>query len=594
MCGINVLIHAASNAPQLLEQMMSTTAHRGPDGKGSCELEGSIHMGANRLKILDLSPHAEMPFWSACRQYVLVWNGALYNYQDLKYILQNEGQTFITTSDTEVLLYWLIRKGASALHKLNGMFAFAMADLAKQELWVARDCSGEKPLYFHHSDKQWIFSSESRGVVAALHSKPSLNTQEFSSYFHYRFTRPSTSFYEGIQQLNPGTGLVISFEGTIKKKLEWSLNLPYPETSVFSWEMLLKQAIGRTLQTDRQVGMVLSGGADSSLIYALYYEQTGKPLPTYTAAVESRFRKKYNDPIFAKRFHEKYPADHHELTITLQDVQENWEAYIQSVDQPIGDSAGFLSWMIGKEAKADTTVLISGAGADELFGGYNRHQAFDLILRFPKLFDLLRSFGSFIPYSPPLNRLLGLIKKDPSETFIQMASLSPMPEHVLKNWKMHYPEGNDPYLSALNWDRKIYLTNDVLRLNDDMFMSHGIELRAPYLDGEILTAIEAFPERQRAEKGKKWIKSALEQRNLGFIANRKKLGFGLPLLEWSQEKSYVDWISGPILEMEQKWGSHFPEPMRKLAAKPQEAKPEQFLVLFNLFVLATWLQKQHL
>jgi asparagine synthase (glutamine-hydrolysing) len=594
MCGINVLISPDSSAPKLLEQMMLRTAHRGPDGNGACHIEGKIHLGANRLKVLDLSQEADMPFWSSCGQYVLVWNGAIYNYKALKKTLMSEGHQFRTESDTEVLLYWLVYKGTSEISSLNGMFAFALADLAKQELWVGRDSSGEKPLYFQQTHGNWIFSSESKGVAAALECAPSLNNPEFASYFYYRFTSPNSSFFEGISQLIPGTGMIISFDGTLNKKFEWTASRELAATPDFSWEGLLKKAVVNTIHTDRQVGMILSGGVDSSLLYALYYEQYGKPLPTFTAAVENRYRQKYNDPQFAKRFHDKYPADHHEITITFQDVQENWECYIKSVDQPIGDSAGFMSWMIGKEAKPHATVLLSGAGADELFGGYTRHEAFDLILRFPKLFSLLKGLGRFLPFSFPIERLLAAVKEDPSETFIQMAALAPMSLPVLNQWKMYYPKGKDPYLSALNYDRKVYLANDVLRLNDNVFMSHGIEMRAPYLDGEILGAIEVFPERQREEKGKKWIKTALEQRGLAFIAHRKKKGFGLPLLEWTREKQYLNWICGPIIEMEKKWGEFFPEPMRILAANPQKAKPEQFLILFNLFVLATWMQKQNL
>jgi asparagine synthase (glutamine-hydrolysing) len=594
MCGINVLISSESSAPKLLEKMLLRTAHRGPDGNGACHIEDKIHLGANRLKILDLSQEADMPFWSSCGQYVLVWNGAIYNYQVLKKILQSEGHQFITESDTEVLLYWLVFKGTSEIKSLNGMFAFALADLAKQELWVGRDSSGEKPLYFHQSNGTWIFSSECRSVAAAMDCAPGLNTPELASFFYYRFSSPNNSFFEGISQLIPGTGMVVSFDGTLNKKFDWTLKRDLAATPDFSWEGLLKKAVVSTMHTDRQVGMILSGGADSSLLYALYYEQFGKPLPTFTAAVENKYRTKYNDPQFAKRFHEKYPADHHELTITFQDVQENWDNYIKTVDQPIGDSAGFLSWMIGQEAKPHASVLLSGAGADELFGGYTRHQAFDLILRFPKIFELLKIFGRFLSIPYPIERLLAAVKEDKSETFIQMASLAPMSDQVLHQWKKYYPKGKDPYLSALNWDRKVYLTNDVLKLNDNVFMSHGIEMRAPYLDGEILGAIEAYPERQALEKGKKWIKAALEKRDLAFIAHRKKMGFGLPLLEWTQEKKYIDWISGPILEMEKHWGKYFPEQMRNLAAKPHKAKADQFLILFNLFVLATWLQHQKL
>jgi len=594
MCGINVIIGTAEQ--RAIQSMMQATIHRGPDHSDFCQVSDNLFMAGNRLKILDLSEMANQPLWTKEKDAVLVWNGALYNYQDLRNKLLELGHQFTSNSDSEVLLYWLKLHGVNGISSLKGMFSLAFADLAQKELLIARDPSGEKPLYFAQANGNWYFSSEAKAIRQVLSNISEINTQQFPYYFFLRHAHPEKTFFERIQQFPIGTSWVINLENGEKITSPWTPHIiEGVEPSVDALTENLKDAVLKNFHAERPVGMMLSGGADSSLIYALWYEETGEPLPAYTITFPKNFKNKYRDPDFVRKLNRHYPLLHRPIEITLEKVQGNWVEYIKSVDQPIGDSAGFLTWMLAKEAAKDIKVLISGAGADELFAGYNRHSAFATYLKNPQLWLNLRKLGlhQFLPTSA--FKFMQSLSEDPSATFIQMAALEKLPSILLHELKQHYPKSQGELKRALEWDRTWYLVNDVLKIHDNACMAHGIEGRAPFLDHEMIAIFQSMTETQHLEQlGKKWIKAALNERGLRFISKRKKLGFGLPLAEWMSDKAFQNWVFPPINQMAKDWGTHFPEEMRTLATAPHKAKGRQFLQIWNLFLLASWLEQQKL
>lgn len=595
MCGINLLLNPNPNGEASIRKMMLATTHRGPDYSGFEKLAENVFFAANRLKILDLTAASNQPFWSEGKNAVLVWNGALYNYQKLKIELSDLGYTFRTQSDSEVLLYWLMAFGIKKISSLKGMFAFAFADLDRHELIVARDPSGQKPLYCYNSGDFWAFSSEIKAVLAALPKKPAIDENQFLPYFHARHSFPDQTFFAKIHQILPGHGKVLNWKTASSIPFRW--DYPIGKQTDFQqtkFETLLGDAVRTHFHAERPVGMVLSGGADSSLLYALWHEQSGVALPTYTVTFDQSLHHKYEDPIFANKLVQKYPADHHEIIINVATVMENWPAYIESLDQPIGDSAGFLTWMIAKKAKEKVNVLISGAGADELFGGYNRHKAFKKYLKNPAALLWLKKYSQGIPMPSPLAKMLKATAETPEETFVNFATLYPLPKASQNIFKPWYPQTDAPFKDALDFDRTFYLVNDVLKVHDNACMAHGIEGRSPYLDHDLVVFSSSMPEKLHLElEGKAWIKGALEDRGLGYIAKRKKLGFGLPLQEWFQYKlDFREWVFGPIREMAATWGEILPPEMLKLARSPENAKTAHFLLIWNLFLLASWLKQQ--
>ncbi|SMD42136.1 asparagine synthase (glutamine-hydrolysing) [Aquiflexum balticum DSM 16537] len=594
MCGINVIINANSDGQKAIEAMTNATIHRGPDHSGFSKVSENVFFAGNRLKILDLTDASNQPIWNDEKDAVLVWNGALYNYQDLRKELLDLGCSFSSNSDSEVLLKWLKTHGSKKLSALEGMFALVFADLIKNEIIIARDISGEKPLHYFQQDTIWYFSSESRGITAGLNFLPKIDPKQFIPFFYYRNSFTDKTFFEKVDQILPGEVLVLDFQGKVldRKKLK-IIPATHRILDQITFEETLKDAVLKSFHAERPVGMVLSGGADSSLLYAMWYEETGQAIPTYTVALEKKFRKKYADPHFADFFGKKYPSQHHEIFVDKKIILDNWNGYIQSLDQPIGDSAGFLTWYVAKEAKESVKVLVSGAGADELFGGYRRHKAFQHYLANPRLFHWMKSMGKNIPLPLAWQKLLQSIHQNPEMTFIQMAALQEIPDELMSHFQNWYPKTNHPFKNALDWDRTFYLVNDILKIHDNACMAHGIEGRAPYLNQQLLSLTAALSEKPLLElAGKKQIKTALKKRGLEKIANRKKLGFGLPLMEWFGEKDFRNWVFPAIHKMDKDWGKEFPPEMRKLSANPEKSDKRHFLQLWNLFILASWLENK--
>lgn len=595
MCGINLIIKPECDGREAIEKMMLSTAHRGPDFSSFCEITDQIWIAGNRLKILDLSEASNQPMWSDDRMAVLVWNGALYNYQDLRNQLLDLGYTFKTNSDSEVFLLWLKHYGKEKITELQGMFAFTFINLEKKEIIVARDPSGEKPLYFYQKDQSWLFSSEARGINSAFTSQPKINQDQFLPYFYSRHSFPDESFFKGVHQVLPGKGYVIDLEGNLLKPLSWThekLANTSPDQAEF--ESKLKDAVLKNFHTERPVGVILSGGADSSLLYQLWLEETGQPMPTFTVAFDKKLQGKYADPTFARKLTNRYEGYHHEILVTPEKIMENWQEYINTLDQPIGDSASILTWLVAKEAKEEVQVLISGAGADELFAGYNRHLAFLKYLQKPKLYQNIKGITAGFPLPASLKKFLSGIDQDPRRTFINFSSLQNIPEEEFSKFLAWYPDNASNFQNALNFDRTYYLINDVLKIHDNACMAQGIEGRAPYLDFELIQWTKSFSDESSiAFAGKKLIKTALENRGLKKIANRKKIGFGLPLKEWfSENPRFRNWVYSEIKNMHDTWGRYFPQAMQTLAKEPQKASKDQFLLIWNMFILASWLKNK--
>lgn len=593
MCGINLLI-GLDNLSERIQQMMLSTAHRGPDHSAYDVHDNRVAFAANRLKILDLSDSSNQPFWSENSMQALIWNGALYNYQDLRNRLLEAGFVFKTNSDTEVLLYWLTYKGLDGLGDCKGMFALAFLDLHAERVIILRDISGEKPLYYWKGKDQWIFSSEQRGVLASLPDPAKIDSRQIDSYFSLRHTLPNQGLFERVMQVLPGQGFVIDFDGKLTQSIALP-SLPFQgKRNQNTFEELLKDAVLHNFHTQRSVGMVMSGGVDSSLVYTLWYEETMQPMPTFTATFEPQYQGKYRDPVYVDKLQKAYPSLHEPVLITLRMVQESWDQYIEQLDIPVGDSASLLTWMIAKQAKDNVQVLLSGAGADELFGGYNRHSAYAKYLNHPKFYQSFRWIQR-LPLIDGLrsaHKFLSSLDQDLSLTFIRMAALQSPSIELEQALMAYYPEGLSPYKAALEWDRSVYLVNDILKIHDNACMAHGIEGRAPFLSQELISLSQAMTEDEHlALQGKMWLKESLTKRGLGIIANRKKLGFGLPLEEWLQEKSFRTWVFTEIKRLGPLGEVFFSEDMRRFVKEPERAGGQQFLLIWNIFLLLSWLEK---
>jgi asparagine synthase (glutamine-hydrolysing) len=585
MCGIH-LIWGKGAKKETIQNLVSSSRHRGPDQEAIYSPWTGLWIGVNRLKILHPGTDADQPYWSDDGKSLLIFNGEIYNFQELRGLLSKLGIEFVTRSDTEVLLHYLRIFGAKGLEKLNGMFALIYVDLINKSVLVSRDRNGEKPLYYAQSPDNLVISSEIRGIASLQNHIP--DWEQVEHYFYFRSPSPGKTFHRGISEWKAGRYSTIFRHDTFR----WdTLPMPKVEKEAPSQQLftsLLEKAILNQFHADVPIGVLLSGGADSSLLYTLWYKKTGTPLPAFTIQVAKKYRSKYADGDHAVRFAQQIPTHHHLIDIDQKIFLENWDEYVQSVDLPIGDSAGFLTWMIGKKAKSQVKVLISGAGADELWGGYQRHHAFSRYWDHHAFWSNWAPFFKQFPLGNQRKKFMSGIRPAPNHTFLNFSALQNPPSELIGDYERIFNSTLPAYKRMLDFDRQYYLVQDVLKVHDNALMAHGIEGRAPYLDLWMLKLWQQVDD-PALLLGKPWIKNLLRENDLGWIADRRKFGFGLPIQEWLAEHGeFSKRVFHSLREFDQSHGQHFSAPVRQLLQNPKSGIKTQFLPMYNLFLLAEW------
>lgn len=624
MCGINLIIDRRSklSTDDCIRRMSEATLHRGPDAQGWLRTGGAGHqlfIGNNRLKILDLSDRGNQPMQCAENgkegsRYTLSYNGELYNYFELKNELLQKGYIFRSTTDTEVLLYALAEWGQKILSRLHGMFALAFYDQEKDLLLLARDRHGMKPLYYHQQDDFLVVSSEIRGIMATQLLPKKLNESQLFHYLQFRYAQKPQTFFQEVFELLPGQ--LLKARGS-KAGITIS-SFPAPEAPVFTEtdpskitaiaEEKLTDALISHLHTDRDTGIFLSGGMDSALMLALLRHHSSNRLPDCFTITNSPDEAAWGtqDYLWAERAARQYQFRHHPLAIDAG-ILNHFSSFTGGLDQPIGDGAVLLTAHLADFAGKKVKVVLSGAGADELFGGYNRHQAFYTYLKhyqkIRRILPLLKPVGNILPpgrlnnLRKPLRlwkKVLRELDPSPSKTFLNFLSFQ-VPEshenHHLQQEGGGFTEGW--MRAALSHDRKNYLVSDILALNDKAGMQHSLEMRMPYLAEEVSSFAEAIPASLRLKYGRKWILAEILNKHGGkAFTERKKEGFGLPFGLWIKEGKtdfLWEWLQDahhPLLQYLDA------DTVRSYLALHKSGKEDFTQELFSLAVLAHWLTKE--
>ncbi|MDQ3535284.1 MAG: asparagine synthase (glutamine-hydrolyzing) [Bacteroidota bacterium] len=618
MCGINLIIDKNNKlGSDPIKKMTAATHHRGPEHNAFLEISASqrIFLGQNRLKINDKSDAANQPFVSPCNQYFLIYNGEIYNFQDLKNDLLDQGKLFRTHSDTEVLFHLLIEKGISSLSMLEGMFSIIFYDKEKEEFIIARDRNGIKPLFYYDDPSFLIASSETRGILASGLVAKKLNEHQIYHYLNFRFAKAPETFYKEIYSVEPGHFL--SLDKNSIKSASFIINnqkeeqIPVEDHKIVEQtEELLTDAISKQLYADVHAGIFLSGGVDSTLILALIQKAGLQMIPSFSI-VHKKEEKSFGteDYKFAKKAATQYGSYQYEIEVDIEDLN-HFDEFIKDLDQPIGDSAAFLTYKLSFEAKKNVGVVLSGAGADEVFAGYHRHHAFKWYLEHYKLVQSISPVLKFlIPLLPsgfnnPFRKKAQLIKKfidkvsaDPGDTFLKFSTLS-IPHDQLSEIKHHFKEPQQiesNLKSALKFDKSHYLISDVLALTDQMSMKYGLEVRLPYLDHNLNQYLNSLPATQIFSGERKWILNRILSQNGGkeFVKRRKE-GMGLPFGNWirkapsNQAISYIKSKSCILFK-------YIPEEtIIKLLNDHLKGKADNTLEIWSIVVLEAWLQKEFL
>jgi len=550
MCGIAGLISPARADAAALAPMLARIAHRGPDGQGTF-VEGPAALGHCRLAIIDLQGGAQ-PLYSEDKNFVVVFNGEIYNYRELTAELTALGHTFTTRTDTDVLLHGWEQWGRELLPRLRGMFAFALWDRRAQVLFCARDMFGIKPLYYCRcADGTLLFASEIKAFLDHPSFEKQLNTAQLPLYLSCQYSPGRDTFFAGVQKLLPGHFLEFS-EGIVRTT-RWVQPAFLPgdtPPAPDELEAVLRQSAEAHKIADVEVAGFLSGGVDSAYLTAL-----ARPARTYTIS--------YAEPKYDESFPARALARNLGLRNRVRCISpgEFWDAVpaVQyHMDEPMADAAAVALYFLNREAARDVKVVLSGEGADELFGGYNIYRDPFTARWYNRLPPWLRgglgAAASLLPPGPGVNFLVrrGLSLEEryfgPTALLTEREKRRLLPGYegdgdpvclTESSWDM--TEDQDPVTRMQQVDLQLWLAGDILLKADKMSMAHSLELRVPYLDKEVFALAAALPATAKANA--RMTKIALRQAAARTLppsaAARKKLGFPVPVRDWLRQEPYT-------------------------------------------------------
>ena len=550
MCGIAGFISPARADAAALAPMLARIAHRGPDGQGTF-VEGPAALGHCRLAIIDLQGGAQ-PLYSEDKNFVVVFNGEIYNYRELTAELTALGHTFTTRTDTEVLLHGWEQWGRELLPRLRGMFAFALWDRRAQVLFCARDMFGIKPLYYCRcADGTLLFASEIKAFLDHPSFEKQLNTAQLPLYLSCQYSPGRDTFFAGVQKLLPGHFLEFS-EGIVRTT-RWVQPAFLPgdtPPAPDELEAVLRQSAEAHKIADVEVAGFLSGGVDSAYLTAL-----ARPARTYTIS--------YAEPKYDESFHARALARNLGLRNRVRCISpgEFWDAVpaVQyHMDEPMADAAAVALYFLNREAARDVKVVLSGEGADELFGGYNIYRDPFTARWYDRLPPWLRgglgAAASLLPPGPGVNFLVrrGLSLEEryfgPTALLTEREKRRLLPGYegdgdpvCLSESSWDMTEDQDPVTRMQQVDLQLWLAGDILLKADKMSMAHSLELRVPYLDKEVFALAAALPAAAKANA--RMTKIALRQAAARTLppaaAARKKLGFPVPVRDWLRQEPYT-------------------------------------------------------
>jgi len=554
MCGINGFNFIEKN---LVAKMNKKTSHRGPDDEGVLTSK-NWSLGHSRLSIIDLSEAGHQPMESEDKKFVIVFNGEIYNFNEIKKELKNLGHKFKSKTDTEVLLFAFIEWGPECLKKLNGMFAFAVLNTHTEELFLARDRIGIKPLYYYHKDGKFIFSSEVKAILEHnINSQINLNA--LNIYFRLLYVPSPMTLWQDIYKLEPAHYLLVDKAGFLKKTKYWNIEDKdlIKDKSFIKKEIskLLYDSVEKQMISDRPVGVFLSGGIDSTIITGVMSEISDN-VNTFSIGFEkTEEEEKYNDDfITARRTAEYFKTNHHEYLITAKDVLDNIEKSIYHMDEPISNHIQTANMLLAKFASGSVKVVLGGDGGDELFGGYERYYYNEMIEKirlFPFSGFIMKALGKNpekIKTSPGVERYISFFsqKEEVISSFLSSGANSAdiLPKFLLGRFFKNINK-DDFTRQFMRTDIQSWLPDESLMRSDKMAMAYGLEQRVPFLDHRLVEFADRIPviykigskgiffgKVGKNYQGKIILREAMSKYLPEFVLNKAKWGWFSPAAKW--------------------------------------------------------------
>lgn len=615
MCGIAGYISTQplSDASMGLRAMADAIIHRGPDDSGFLEAvtaDGSTAIGLahRRLAIIDLAT-GHQPLGNEDGSIQIVFNGEIYNFQQLRTELVAAGHRFATQSDTETIVHAYEEWGTDCVHRLRGMFAFAIWDAPRQRLMLARDRFGKKPLFLREQNGVLLFASEIKAILAFPSARPAIDPHGLWDYFSYRYVPGPATLFNGIRKLPPGTYAV--WQGG--QLIETSYYAPpdskpwcagtAPAAPVHAFSAALDEAVRLRMISDVPFGAFLSGGIDSSTIVGLMCRHAQQRVKTFAVGFADA---KYSELQYARTVADQFATDHHELTITHRDVMDQLPALVRFRDAPVAEPSDIPIFLLAREARRTVKMVLTGEGADEILGGYPKHvferyvaayQRVPAVIRHKLLEPLVQSlpYGfrrvstavttmGISPWRARMPRWFGALSSDAKQALLALSP--PMRQRA----DQATPPATSALRAILCFDQRSWLPDNLLERGDRMTMAVSLEARMPFMDHQLAELVSSLPDhwRIRGLTTKRLLRAATQQLLPGLIRNRPKVGFRVPVNDWFRgpmRDFLLDHLTGPACRTREYYR---PQALATILRDHLAGRRNHEKLLWSLLTLELW------
>ncbi|MBR5514017.1 MAG: asparagine synthase (glutamine-hydrolyzing) [Ruminococcus sp.] len=612
MCGITGFTNKTDNADGVISEMMDKIRHRGPDAEGKY-VDRDIALGHRRLSIIDVSSSGDQPIFNEDGSLVIVFNGEIYNYREIREKLIAAGHTFKTNTDTEVLIHGYEEFGEKLLNMLRGMFAFVIWDKNKKELFGARDFFGIKPMYYAIMGKTFMFSSEIKSFLAHPDFKKELNTTALENYLTFQYSPTNETFFRNVYKLMPAHYFTLK-DGKLQIKRYWDVNFNADEKPTLEdWVQRIsdtfKDSVNAHKIADVEVGSFLSSGVDSS--YAAAVAEVDK---TFTVGFGDD--EKYNEIGWAKEFSKAIGKENTSKVITPEEYWGSLEKIQYHMDEPLADPSAVALYFVCNIASEKLKVVLSGEGADEIFGGYNVYSDPDGTLYDKLPMSVRRAIGKAAEKLPAKRGVNFFVRKGKTveERFIGNAYIFTPEErknllkiktdapHPMELTKHYYSrvKGKDDVTKMQYLDLHMWMAGDILLKADKMSMANSLELRVPFLDKKVMTLAEQIPTKyrvthtNRTDDTRYITKYAMRLAakmdtpdSMAKTAAKKKLGFPVPIRVWLKEEKYYN-IVREAFESDSAEQFFNTEPLIRLLDDHKNGKADNSRRIWTIFIFLVW------
>lgn len=601
MCGFVGFCDDSKNKKKIIRDMADIIKHRGPDSDGYY-VDNNIALGFRRLSIIDLDKGSQ-PIFNEDKDKVIVFNGEIYNYKEIREELKSKGHKFTTNTDTEVILHGYEEYKEDILNKLRGMFTFVIYDIKEKSLFGARDFYGIKPFYYYYDNENFLFGSEIKSFLGSPNFKKELNKDMLSQYLTFQCSIGEDTFFKNTYKLLPGHYFIYKDkELEIKKYYEVKLE-PNDDKSLEEWVSGIREVIDNSVfahkVSDVEVGSFLSSGVDSSLIAKL--SSVDK---TFTVGYDN---KKYSEIDYAKEFSDKINVSNVSKKISKEEYFKEFSNVQYYMDEPLADASAVMLYFLSKTASKHVKVCLSGEGADEIFGGYNIYHEPYSVSWYNKIPYFIRKCIGILVY--PFRNYTGFNflyrrSKKIEDRYIGNAFIfEPNDAKKIVNFNYGnktYKDFTKPYYDKVSdldvvtkmqyIDFNFWLIYDILLKADKMSMANSLEVRVPYLDRKVIEYASKLPSKYKivGNETKYAFRKVAKEELADKVADKKKLGFPVPIREWLKEDDVYQEVKNMFLESE-----YFFKPKKiiKLLDDHKAGKRDNSRKIWTIYTFLVWYQE---